>query len=205
MRHICKTDAPKSLNDFNKGHHMIWKEIHEDRNKHVYEDCLTQCELDQEELCGYTEIPLSSGKKHIDRYIKRDTDPTLTFSWTNMVAAIKDYRFGADWKDDHIKKKDYDSSQKKYKGILNPLVDDMRGRFKFATNGFMEPSDVNDTMAENTIKMFNLNDETLQKRREYNMTAARSMYEGGLSKKEIIAYLASDGFISAVEYELSMV
>lgn len=60
----------------------------------------------------------------------------------------------------------------------------MRGRFKFATNGFMEPSDVNDTMAENTIKMFNLNDETLQKRREYNMTAARSMYEGGLRQKK---------------------
>ena len=41
----------------------MWKEIHDEHNKHVYDDCLTQCELDQGELCGYTEIPLSSGKK----------------------------------------------------------------------------------------------------------------------------------------------
>ena len=43
------------------------------------------------------------------------------------------------------------------------VVDDFSGRFKFYTDGFMEPSDCNDTLAENTITMFNLNDETLKK------------------------------------------
>lgn len=205
MRRIEKSDAPESLNEFTKKQHTMWKEIHEGGNKHVYEDCLTQCELDQDELCGYTEIPLSSGKKHIDHYVKRDIDPNLTFSWTNMIAAVKDYRFGADWKDNHIKPDDYDSSKKRYKNILNPLVDDFSGRFKYYTDGFMEPSDCNDTIAENTITMFNLNDNTLKNRRMNSMTAARSMFEGGMDKDDILHCLASDGFISAVEYELSQV
>lgn len=205
MRHICKSNVPKSLDDFYEHKHTMWKEIHEKCNKHVYDDCLTQCELDQDELCGYTEIPLSSGKKHIDHYVKRDIDPNLTFSWPNMIAAVKDYRFGADWKDDHIKRSDYDFSKKRYKNILNPVIDNFSGRFKFNTDGFMEPSDSDDTIAENTITMFNLNDETLKNRRANSMTLARSMFEGGMGKDEILHYLASDGFISSVEYELSQV
>lgn len=205
MRHICKSNVPKSLDDFYEHKHTMWKEIHEKCNKHVYDDCLTQCELDQDELCGYTEIHLSSGKKHIDHYVKRDIDPNLTFSWPNMIAAVKDYRFGADWKDDHIKRSDYDFSKKRYKNILNPVIDNFSGRFKFNTDGFMEPSDSDDTIAENTITMFNLNDETLKNRRANSMTLARSMFEGGMGKDEILHYLASDGFISSVEYELSQV
>lgn len=205
MRHICKSTVPKSLDDFKERKHTMWKDIHKECDKHVYDDCLTQCELDQGELCGYTEIPLSSGKKHIDHYVKRDIDPNLTFSWTNMIAAVKDYRFGADWKDDHIKKSDYDSSKKRYKNILDPVVDDFTCRFKFYTDGFMEPSDCNDILAENTITMFNLNNETLKNRRANSMTLARSMFEGGMGKDEILYYMASDGFISAIEYELSQV
>ena len=203
MRHICKSNAPKSLDDFKEQKHTMWKEIHDECNKYVYHDCLTQYELDQVELCGYTEIPLSSGKKHIDHYVKRDIDPNLTFSWINMIAAVKDFRFGADWKDDHIKKSDYDFSKKKYKNILNPVVDDFSGRFRFYTDGFMEPSNCNDILAENTITMFNLNNEILKSRRANSMNLARSMFEGGMGKDEILYYLASDGFISAIEYELS--
>lgn len=55
MRHICKSTVPKSLDDFKEQKHTMWKEIHDEHNKHVYDDCLTQCELDQGELCGYTE------------------------------------------------------------------------------------------------------------------------------------------------------
>lgn len=205
MRHISKSHAPKSLEDFNQKKHRIWEEIHEEQNKHVYNDCLKQCELDQDELCGYTEIPLNSGKKHIDHYVKRDIDPNLAFSWTNMLAAIKDYRFGADWKDDHVMKGEYDSSKKKYKNILNPVVDDFSHRFKFNTDGFMEPSDCKDIIAKNTITMFNLNDDTLKKRRSNSMTLARNMIDGGMNKKEVLCFLASDGFISAIEYELSQI
>ena len=110
MRRIDKKEAPESLEDFNRVKHTMWKEIHDEENRHVYEDCLRRCKLEQEELCGYTEIPLSSDTTHIDHYIKRDIDPRLTFCWNNMVAAVKDYRFGADWKDAHIQKVDYDSN-----------------------------------------------------------------------------------------------
>lgn len=60
-------------------------------------------------------------------------------------------------------------------------------------------------MAKNTIIMFNLNDDTLKSRRSNSMTLARYMFEEGMNKEDILCFLASDGFISAVEYELSQV
>lgn len=205
MRHINKSDEPKSLKEFNKVVHVKWSDIHNDENQHVYDECLHLGEFDQEGLCGYTEVPLKYGKKHIDHYIKRETDPRLTFCWENMIVAIADYRYGANWKDSHIRNIDYNFNKKRYKNILNPVVDNFTGRFKFYTDGFMEPLDEGDVLGKETIKLFNLNEPTLMARRKNSMTAARTLFEGGMSKQDILRSLSLDGFISAVEYELSMI
>ena len=68
----------------------------------------------------------------------------------------------------------------------------------------METAENNDAIAGNTITMFNLNNQTLKERRKNIMTAVRNMFEGGMDKEEILRIMASDGFVSAVEYELSM-
>lgn len=165
MKHINKSAEPQSLIVLNRLKPSEWKSIHELANKHVYEDCLTQCVVDQNNLCGYTEMSLDQGVVHIDHYIKRDIDPRLTFSWENMIAAVKDYRYGADWKDKHVSHADYDSSNKRYREILNPIVDSFIDRFQYATDGSIEPLDEQDEKAKHTIQMFNLNENSLKGRR----------------------------------------
>ncbi len=204
MRKIAKSLEPQSLSGFNAGHHTHWSQIHEVSNQHVYDDCINQCLSDQHGLCGYSEMHLDEDNQHIDHYVKRNIDPKLTFEWTNMVAAAKDSRFGADWKDEHIAQAGaYDKVTKRYALLLNPVCDDLTGRFRFSADGEIEPTTETDEMAANTIKVFNLNEPSLKNRRKESMQMARAMLQGGMQKEDILSTLSSDGFVSAIEYELS--
>lgn len=171
----------------------------------MYNDCLQQCIEDQARLCGYTEVPLSKDNRHIDHYIKRDFAPDLTFCWNNMNAAVKGSRFGADYKDKHVKRNDYDKSECCYTDILNPVKDEFAGRFRFSADGTMEPSDNKDIKAEKTIELFNLNEKSLKERRKVQMENVRTYIENDYTKEATLAALTEDGFVSAIEYELSQV
>ena len=205
MRRINKSEEPQSLRSFNKAKHKKWEEIHNDANRHVYNDCLQQCFEDQARLCGYTEIPLTKGNRHIDHYIKRDFAPDLTFCWNNMIAAVKDSNFGANYKDKHVKRTDYNKSECCYTDILNPLKDEFTGRFRFSADGTIEPSDNKDIKAEKTIELFNLNEKSLKERRNVQMENVRTYIENDYTKEATLAALAESGFVSAIEYELSQV
>lgn len=205
MRRIDKSEEPQSLRSFDKAKHKKWEEIHNEANRHVYNDCLQQCIEDQAHLCGYTEVPLSKDNRHIDHYIKRDFAPDLTFCWNNMIAAVKGSRFGADYKDKHVKRNDYNKSECCYTDILNPVRDEFENRFRFSTDGTIEPSDSQDIKAEKTIELFNLNEKSLKERRKVQMENVRGYTKCGWAKEEILAALTEDGFVSAIEYELSQV
>lgn len=202
MRSIKKAPEPQSLTAFNKGAHINWDDIHLPNNQHVYNDCICQCVLDQEDLCGYTEICLDEGGRHIDHYIKKDLEPGLTFSWNNMVGAIKDSRFGADWKDNNIAAAGYNRSIRRYDNIYDPISDNLAGVFKFSTDGEIEPVNSTDQKAVTTISVFNLNEHSLKERRRQCMENARDMFSGGMTKADIVTYLRGDGFVSAINFEL---
>lgn len=205
MRRIDKSEEPQSLRSFNKAKHEKWGEIYNDANRHVFDDCRQQCIEDQACLCGYTEIHLTKDNRHIDHYIKRDFAPDLTFCWNNMIAAVKDSRFGANYKNKHVKRTDYDKSECCYTDILNPLKDEFTGRFRFSADGTMEPSDNKDIKAKKTIELFNLNEKSLKECRKVRMEYVRGYTKCGWAKEEILELLAEDGFVSAIEYELSQV
>lgn len=205
MRRINKSEEPQSLRKFNKAKHENWKEISDLANRHVYNDCWQQCFEDQAHLCGYTEVPLPKDNRHIDHYIKRDFAPDLTFCWNNMIAAVKGSRFGADYKDKHVKRNDYDKSECCYTDILNPVKDEFAGRFRFSADGTIEPSDNKDIKAEKTIELFNLNEKSLKERRKVQMENVRTYIENDYTKEATLAALTEDGFVSAIEYELSQV
>ena len=144
-------------------------------------------------------------KRHIDHYIKRDFAPDLTFCWNNMIAAVKGSRFGADYKDEHVKRTDYDRFECCYTDILNPVKDEFAGRFRFSTDGTIEPSDSQDIKAEKTIELFNLNEKSLKERRKVQMENVRTYIENDYTKEATLAALTEDGFVSAIEYELSQI
>lgn len=204
MIHIPKSQEPQELTTFNRTKHQNWGEIHQEANRHVYDACLRQCLMDQNELCAYTEMKLSNSVQiHIDHYIKRDLAQQLTFEWSNMVAAVKDSRFGADFKDNHIHFADYDKSSQIYTNAYNPIIDNMTEVFIFSSDGGIEPADKTDTKASGTIALFNLDNKELRLRRKECMESVRSLRLGGLTDQDIYAYLSPSGFISALEFEIN--
>lgn len=198
MRSIHKSAEPQSLQVFRKAGHSDWSEIY---NQCAYQDCLSQCVYDQGELDGYTEMVLDN-TRHIDHYVCRRFDPKMTFRWTNMVAAVRDSRFGANYKDTSIKTVHYDKTNGRYLNLYNPVTDDMKGVFSYYSDGSICPSDKQDIKAGCTIEFFNLNEKSLKERRRSIMEAARGMHRGGLSSEYVFEMLKTGGFISCLEYEI---
>lgn len=201
MKNIRKSAEPKSLTDFKLKSPISWESIHLPENQSIYEDCILQCMEDQHNLCGYTEIKLNT-QYHIDHFIKRSFEHRMIFEWENMIAAIHDGRFGADYKDNNIKRSEYNSQTKRYYHILSPVWDNLKNRFTFSTNGKISPASANDSDAIETITIFNLNEDSLCNRRKQAMNAARCMLQSHIPKEEIVRYLG-DEFPSAVLYELN--
>jgi uncharacterized protein (TIGR02646 family) len=154
MKKINKSEEPSSLTKFKrKNSSNKWEDIHTEQSQSIYEDCLLQCMDDQNYLCGYTEIKFEDNY-HIDHFIKRDISPRQTFDWQNMIAAVHDSKFGADFKDKTVEKNDYNKRLKKYNHILNPVTDNIEGRFIFSTNGVIEPANRNDTYTGEDLYIF---------------------------------------------------
>ena len=175
--------------------------VRTEQNRSIYEDCLFQCMDDQNYLCGYTEIKLDDNY-HIDHFIKRDIDPRQTFDWQNMIASVHDSKFGADFKDKAVNNNDYNKRLKKYNCILNPVTENMENRFIFSTNGVIEPADRNDREATETIRVFNLQEDSLNSRRKQAMENTRKLLEQ-MDKEAVIGYLQGEEFPSAIAYEIS--
>lgn len=170
MRTIVKGEKPQCLINAEK---MGWSWDEFVENDHEgYVLCRQQADVEQHGMCGYTEIPLGSGKitVHFDHFRKKGIYPELRFNWENLFAAVKDHRFGADYKDRYI---NGDNEKKVYAGILSPLTENLQGYFHYATNGEVEPliglSDDDVKKAKVTIDMFHLNETELVNRRRTMM------------------------------------
>lgn len=198
MRHISKSTEPPSLRKFKQSviHNNDWTTIHQSQYKDVYNDCIVQCMNDQNGLCGYTEFVLDDSNRHIDHYIKRSIAPSATYDWQNMVAAVRDYRFGANWKDNRVK------CREDYTNLYNPVVDSLPDVFTYLADGTICPANSSDVKAQHTIDVFNLNEPSLKEKRADQMKTVRDMRKGGMDDVSIAKYLSRKGFISAMEYEL---
>ena len=201
MKNIVKSDEPESLKRLKSCKPTNWESIHTGENKETYDDCLLQCMEDQGGLCGYTEVKLN-GKYHIDHFIKRSLDARMTFEWENMIAAVHDDRFGADYKDRHISVDDYDPNARRYREVLSPVWDELTHRFVFSTDGRIKPADETDVKARRTIELFNLNEHSLCNRRKQVMNAVRAMRQANLPSECIAQSLAGEDFPTAIAYEL---
>ena len=154
--------------------------------------------------CGYTELPItdSSSSSHIDHYVKRSIDVTKTFIWDNLIVASKDDDFGAHYKDNGYKIKKTD-----YRLIFNPAIDHIEDYVDYATNGKMNAkkdlvSSIIDKV-DKTIKVFNLNHESLKERRKAIIRIIDSYKD--MPIECIRDCCKEQGFKSVIEQELSRI
>ena len=201
MRTIVKGESPASLAEAEK---KGWSWDDFVANDHEgYQKCREQANAEQQGVCGYTELPLDVDKVtvHFDHYRKKSIYPGLRFKWDNLFAAVKDNRFGADFKDGIVNGRNHSQM---YASILSPLTVGLQDYFHYATSGEIEPmsglSEENFEKAEETIRVFNLNEAELVNRRR-TMMAQIVCYQD-LSEEDIRSSFDGMGFLSVVEQEI---
>lgn len=197
MRKINKGEPLPEFEAFrNKNLGANWDDFHR-KAHHVY---LVTRELmliiEQNCLCGYTEMPINDvTDAHLDHYLKKSLSPKDTFNWDNLIAATKDSDFGANYKDSVYKIK-----MEEYKNIFNPVEDAVEDYFEYNSRGEIEPKgELNPVLkakVEKTVEVFNLQHESLRKRREKIIKQIDAYKD--LPKETIRKALISSGFVSLV-------
>jgi len=163
--------------------------------KDVYEETRLQILTDeQNQLCGYTEIYINELEEcHVDHYKKREFFSELIFDWNNLVVATKDDNFGANFKDNS-----YRIQREEYSEIYNPVVDDI----PFEYNQWGEIIE-KDGKTKRTIEIFNLNCESLKRRRADIITTIQALKKDCASIDDIRSSFDEAGFSSVIEQELN--
>lgn len=78
----------------------MWDDIHKSQLQ-IYENICEALLKEQNNLCGYTELPLNN--KHIDHHHKRVLYPEKCFCRDNLIMATLDDDFGARYKDKRLR------------------------------------------------------------------------------------------------------
>ncbi|MBR6178743.1 MAG: TIGR02646 family protein [Bacteroidales bacterium] len=158
---------------------------------------------EQNGLCGYTELPISSDNtsSHLDHFKPRDWYHDEEFKWNNFIVASKNDAFGARYKDNHSKSH---LTKDDYKVIYNPVESGMEDVVYYDIDGNMNPIDPKDIKVKRTIEVFNLNHNSLKERRKEIIRQVNSFVECGTSHSDIKSLLNDMGFPSVVDWELKM-
>lgn len=164
-------------------------------------------EKEQSNQCAYTELPLEYEKNnsHIEHLKRKDSAffPKLTFEWTNLFVSCSSDDFGGKYKDGkYLKGKTRDDNAL----IINPSLENPNEYFELTNWGELtiktDLQGIAKTKAEETIKAFNLNHNSLQERRREIIQSVNDYKNGGIDSKMIIEFLAGSGFRSIIKYEL---
>lgn len=181
MHKINKVGPTVSFSKFVKQKNpSVWEDLPSDIRRDARSQILV---LEQDCLCGYTELPLDDGPEssHIDHFVKRDHDHTKIFDWNNLVVSTIDEDFGGKYKDNK-----YQIQRNGYQNIFNPVVEDMSQYLQYFGDGEMAAKNgINDNTSrkvEETIKAFNLNHSSL-KRKRADLILELSTY---LDQKELL-------------------
>lgn len=204
MRTIVKADAPACLAMAEKKG-WSWEDFVAN-DKAGYRACRQQADAEQQAVCAYTELPLDVDKVmvHIDHFRRKGIYQKLRFKWDNLFAAVKDHRFGSDYKDRMVNSK---NEKQIYASILIPLTDNLQSFFHYATNGKIEPSanltEAEQQRAQDTIDIFNLNEPELVNRRRTMMVLIQSYND--VPEEVVRGCFAGFGFPSVIDQEMTYI
>lgn len=205
MIHIEKTPYPEFMDFVRRNNPQNWDvldgTVRTNTRKYILEE-------EQGNQCAYTEMPLEykNNNSHIEHLKRKDAAffPELTFEWTNLFVSCISSDFGGKYKDQvYLKGKTKVNNAL----ILNPALENPADFFDLKNWGEItikgDLQGIEKTKAEETIKAFNLNHNSLIKERIRMMRAVQMYKEGGITAKEdILGFLANEGFKSVIAISL---
>jgi len=152
---------------------------------------------EQNYQCAYTEIYIEPEDSHIDHFkkqsfLRKKLFSITIFEWNNLLTSCNSEFYGARFKDKNITCNDY-------KELIDPVSDDPQKYFDYSITGEILVGE-NDAKANNTLRLFNLNDYSLVQQRQAVAIQVKSMYKQ-FSVDEIVKYIGKfESFIRAVYF-----
>jgi uncharacterized protein (TIGR02646 family) len=205
MIHIIKIPYPEFSDFVQNNNPQNWDDldslVRTNTRKYILEE-------EQYNQCAYTELPLEYKKNnsHIEHLKRKDGAffPEQTFEWSNLFVSCNSSDFGGKYKDEkYLNGKTRTDNAL----ILNPALEnptyffDLKNWGEITIKGDLQ--EIERTKAEETIKAFNLNHNSLVKERIRMMRAVQMYKDGGITVKEdILELLANEGFKSVIDHEL---
>lgn len=118
--------------------------------------------------CAYCEADLSNGNKHIEHFVQRSRNQTLTFDWSNL--------FGSCNREDSCGKHKDNCGVYNRADLIKPDIEDPEDFFIFIQDGTISIRDDlspnNKIRASETLRIFNLDDTNGPLRRMRQQAAA---------------------------------
>ncbi|CDH20703.1 conserved hypothetical protein [Xenorhabdus bovienii str. kraussei Quebec] len=157
MKKLERQEAPDCLSNFKHGIDS-WGAVPKD-------EIWPKLEQMQGEFCAYCECRLKEKSKHIEHFRKRETYPDKTFNWGNLFGSCGDPQKTGGWgrcgiyKDNRKLNPPCDINK-----LIKPDEEDPGDYLLFLTSGHVVPQrnlcDRERQKAEETIRVFNLNNDT---------------------------------------------
>lgn len=154
MHKLQRPAAPHCLSQYRHGQHR-WGDV-ASTDKSTMWQLFDQM---QQGRCAYCESAISEViGQHIEHFIQRIKQPSLTFDWSNLFGACRNHGYCADHKDQHTLV--YNNTH-----LLKPDIDDPDDFFVFLEDGKVTPKNglniADHLRATETIRVFNLNSPSL--------------------------------------------
>lgn len=152
MRKLNRGTKPKCVEKHRRAN-STWKELSTNRecNAEVWQHLETM----QGSFCAYCESHLHERQRHIEHFFRRRDVPRMTFEWANFFGSCDEPDSCGKYKDNKASKT-IDLAKVCKPDIMNPAE-----YLLFLSNGHVMPRDglgaADAEIAENTIKVFNLN------------------------------------------------
>jgi uncharacterized protein (TIGR02646 family) len=204
MIQFDKTPYPEFINFVQRNNPQNWEGldsvVRTNTRKYILEN-------EQTNQCAYTELPLvfEKNNSHIEHLKRKDSAffPELTFDWSNLFVSCNSDDFGGKYKDGKYLK---GKTKADNALIINPSLENPNEYFELTYWGELtikaDLKGIAKTKAEETIKAFNLNHNSLQVRRREMIQSVNDYKNGGLDSEMIIEFLFGSGFKSVINYEL---
>jgi len=198
MKSLSRGNPPKCLNTFKHGRDK-WCVIFQNN---LTDEIWEKLNAMQGDFCAYCECKLhdDNSKRHIEHFIQKDKDSSLTFDWNNLFGSCNTPNRCGKYKDESSQCKEIDLAK-----VCKPDISDPNKFLLFLNNGKVRPrSDLNNVdsdIAKNTIAVFNLDgDPSLENSRRASIQGEKALAE---KYWEMMSDTPSDEFIELLKDELT--
>lgn len=191
MKKLTRTKKPECLLKYNHSKHT-WNDVTTNDKALIWEKLYEM----QGNFCAYCENHINKRNHHIEHFARKKNNKTLTFEWSNLFGSCDEKKHCGHYKD-------HGAGEYLVENLIKPDETDPNDYLFFTFSGMVykrkKLSYDDQTKADETIRVFNLNAPLLQKSRENVINKFKDIF------KELKSFLEDNDMNISEEDKLDFI